>query len=272
MASAAQSLLGATSVTMLGMPVFFWEVLLDLVGLGAAIWSMWVLAWLDLEGALRSAFRWIVAGGMVFALLHMQDSLLRLGQVFSASLINLIHIGSMVVVMVFLVLGLARLADAATAWQVRAEGGVPMRLWPLAVGVAATVEALSFILYGFSALAAAWANWALQGSLVILTIACVAQVMRARLGGSVGRALRWALLALLVFSLVHPLQSWLFSIQVLVASPYTSLFHRVFVIPAFLLFSFSISALSRAWAPKESLSGAKADTLTHQAIQQSYFR
>lgn len=272
MASAALALLGDSSVIMLGMPVFFWEVLLDLLGLGAAIWSLWMLAWLDLEGALNSAFRWIVAGGMVFALLHLQDTLLRLGKVFSGSFINLIHIGSMLIVMVFLVLGLARLADAATRWQVRAEGGAPLRLWPLSVGLAATVGALSFILYGFSPVAAGWASWALQGSLILLTIACVAQVMRARLGGSVGRALRWALLGLLVFSLVHPLQAWLFSIQVLVASPYSALFHRVFVIPAFLLFCFSISALSRAWAPKEPLPESKADTLSHPAIPQSFFR
>lgn len=272
MASATLTLFGATPVTIAGMPVFFWEVLLDLLGLGAAIWSLWVLAWLDLEGALRSAFRWIVAGGMVFALLHLQDTLLRLGQVFSGNLIFLIHIGSMLMVMVFLVLGLARLADAATAWQARAEGGAPLRLWPLSVGVAATVGALSFILYGFSPDAASLASWLLQAGLILLTIACVAQVLRARLGGSVGRALRWALLGLLIFSLVHPVQPLLFTLGVLGPTPYSSLVHRIFVIPAFLLFSFSISALSRAWAPKEPLSAPKADTLSHPAVPQSFFR
>ncbi len=271
MAAASLTLLGAASASLAGLPVFFWEVLLDLLGLGAAIWSLWVLAWLDLEGALRGAFRWIVAGGLVFALLHLQDSLLRLGQFLGTDLINLIHIGSMLVVMVFLVLGLARLADAATQWQAKADGGAnPLRLWPLAVGVAATLGALSFILYGFSALAVAWAYWALQGCLVLLTAVCVGQVLRARLGGSVGRALRWALFGLLVFSLVHPLQAWLFSLQVLVFSPYSPLFHRIFVIPAFLLFSFSISALSRAWAPKEPLPGGKAGEISRSAMQRGY--
>jgi hypothetical protein len=259
-------------VLLLGMPLFLWEVLLDLLGLGAAIWSLWALAWLDLAGALRGAFRWIVAGGMVFALLHLQDTLLRLGQFLNGGLINLIHIGSMLVVMIFLVLGLARLADAAAQWQVKAEGGAPLRLWPLAVGIAATLGALSFILYGFSTLAVAWANWALQSGLILLTIACATQVMRARLGGSVGRALRWALFGLLVFSLVHPLQAWLFSLDVLAPSPYAFLLHRVFVIPAFLLFSFSISALSRAWVPREPLPGGKVGQLSGQAMQRSYLR
>ena len=272
MASAALVLFDVTSVTILGVPVVVWEVLFDLLGLGAAIWSLWVLAWLDLEGALRSAFRWIVAGGMVFALLHLQDTLLRLGQFLSQDLINLIHIGSMLVVMIFLVLGLARLADASIHLQTRPEGDAPLRLWPLSVACASVLGALSFILYGLSALAVAWANWALQGSLILVTIACVAQVTRARLGGSVGRALRWALLGLLVFSLVHPLQAWLLAIGALVPSPYFSLLHRVFVIPAFLLFSFSISTLSRAWAPREPLHGSKTGEISQQAIQHGYLR
>src|SRR5215467_5959413 len=99
MPSATFVLLATAPVTILGAPIFLWEVLLDLLGLAAAIWSLWVLAWLDLEGALRSAFRWIVAGGMVFALLHLQDTLLRLGQFLPSSWISLIHIGSMLVVM-----------------------------------------------------------------------------------------------------------------------------------------------------------------------------
>jgi hypothetical protein len=271
MAPAALVLLDTSPVTILGIPIFVWEVLLDLLGLGAAIWSLWVLAWLDLEGALRGAFRWIVAGGLVFALLHLQDSLLRLGQFLNDDLINLIHIGSMLVVMVFMVLGMARLADVAMQWQVKAEGA-PVRLWPLAVGVAATLGALSFILYGFSALAVAWANWALQGGLILLTIACATQVLRARLGGSVGRALRWALFGLLVFSLVHPLQAWLLTIGALEYSPYFSLLHRVFVIPAFLLFSFSISALSRAWVPKEPLYSSKTGEISRREIQRSLLR
>jgi hypothetical protein len=267
------ALLGAAPVTLLGVPVFLWEGLLDLLGLAAAIWSLWVLAWLDLEAALRGAFRWIVAGGLTFALLHLQDTLLRLGKFLNGGLINLIHIGSMLVVLVFLVLVLARLADAATSWQTRTDGTAPLRLWPLAVGTAVTLGAFSFILYGLSTLAVAWAAWALQASLVLLTIACAAQVLRARLGGSVGRALRWALFGLLVFSLVHPIEAWLISIQALAPLPYASLLHRVFVIPAFLLFSIGISALSRAWAPKEPLlPSGKTSEISRQAMQGGYLR
>jgi hypothetical protein len=259
-------------VPLLGIPLFFWEILLDFVAVLAAVWSLSMLAWLDLEGALRGAFRWIVAGGMVFALLHLQDTLLRLSEQVSFNVINLIHIGSMLVVLIFLVLGLARLADAATPGRA-GEGTV--RWWTLAVGVAVVVGALSFILYGMSVAAVAWADWMLQFCLVLLTRACVGQVLRARLGGSVGRALHWAMLGLLVFSLVHPLQAWLFTIQVLGPSPYSSLLHRVFVIPAFLLFSISISALTRAWAPRELLHTGTTGELSksgRQAAQTSLWR
>lgn len=244
-----------------GLPVF-WEALLDLIGVMSAIWTVWALAWLPVEGMLRSAFRFITIGSLTFALLHVSDTVLRQGRLLPGSLVSLIHIGSMLLAMIFFVLGLARLADAVT-WEKTAERP-PLRWWPFSVGVALCLGLLSFIIYGLSASAVVWATVGISAGLVLLTAVCLVQVLRARLGGMVGSALWLALIGLVVFCLVHPLQSWLFDARIIVPSPISPVLHRLFVIPAFLLFSASIARLSRglasppSQAPRPALLNASA--------------
>ncbi len=234
------SVLAAASI--FGLPVF-WEALFDLVGVMSAIWTVWALAWLPVEGLLRNAFRFVTIGSLTFALLHVSDTVLRQGHLLPGSLVSLIHIGSMLLAMVFFVLGLARLADAVT-WE-RTEARPPMRWWPLSVGVALCLGILSFIIYGLSASAVVWATVGISAGLILLTVVCLVQVLRARLGGMVGSALWLALLGLIVFCLVHPLQAWLFDARLITPSPISPVLHRLFVIPAFLLFSASMARLSR---------------------------
>ena len=239
--------IAATSV--FSLPVF-WEALFDLVGVMAAIWTVWTLAWLPVEGLLRNAFRFITTGSLTFALLHVSDTILRQEHLLPGKLVSLIDIGSMLLAMIFFVLGLARLADAVT-WE-KTEARPPIRWWPFSVGVALCLGILSFIIYGVSPSAVVWATVGISAGLVLLTIVCLVQVLRARLGGQVGSALWLALLGLIVFCLVHPLQSWLFDARLITPSPISPVLHRLFVIPAFLLFSASMARLSRGLASPAS--------------------
>jgi hypothetical protein len=119
----------------------------------------------------------------------------------------------------------------------------------MAVGLSLFLLALSFIVYGFKIETVFWALMALNAGIVVLALACAVQVWRAHLGGALGGALYLALFGLLIFSLAHPAQTW-FSAAHLVSGPIVPLLHRMAVIPAFLLFSASITRLSRALAPR----------------------
>lgn len=235
--------------TIAGVPTFVWESVLDLIGVIAAIWAVWALAWLDMQGALRRAFRLLAFGGLIFALLHVQDSIVRLEKLLAGGWIQLIHLGLVLVAMAFFVFGLARLADSVTRWQAPAGTLPSSAWWSLAVGVAVSLGALGFILYGASPAALLWAELGLDAGLVLLAVVCVIQVLRARLAGALGSALWIGLVALLIFSLDHPLQLWLSSARI-VAPALSPVLHRVVVIPAFLLFSVSIARLSRTLAPQ----------------------
>lgn len=237
----------ATNITS---ELFFAEAILDVLGVIAAIWTLWVFVWLPLKGITQSAFRLIALGGMTFALLHVLDTILQVWPVLSKGLPTLIHFGLVLVALVFFVLGLARLADAVSGWQASQEEDVPpQRWWPLVVGLAVILGAGSFIIYGFSLLALFWADVALDAGIVLLAAACAAQVWRAQLGGVIGGALWLALVGLLIFSLAHPVQTWV-AVAQLVTPSLGPLLHRLVVIPAFLLFSASISRLSQALAPR----------------------
>lgn len=229
--------------------LFLWEVLLDLVGFIAAIWTLWSFAWLPLKGLAMSAFRLIALGGMIFALLHVLDTLFQVWGILPRGLPTLIHFGLVLVALIYFVLGLARLADAISAWQLAQGELSSLRWWPVAVGLAVILGAISFIIYGFNLAAVVWASIALDAGIVLLTLTCAFQVWRARLGGAIGGALYLALTGLVIFSLAHPAQTWFSAIQI-VSAPLLPLFHRLAVIPAFLLFSASITRLSRALAPQ----------------------
>ncbi len=58
-----------------------------------------------------------------------------------------------------------------------------------------------------------------------------------------------ALVGLLIFSLAHPVQTWVSVAQIL-PEGLGPLLHRLVVIPAFILFSASIARLSRAMTPR----------------------
>lgn len=235
--------------TIAGVPTFVWESILDLIGVVAAIWAIWALAWLDMQGALRRAFRLLAFGGLIFALLHVQDSVLRLGAFLPGGWIGLIHLGLVLVAMAFFVFGLARLADSVTRWQVP-DGDLPSSGWrSLAVGVTISLGALCFIVYGADPSILPLALLGLDAGLALLAVVCVVQVLRARLAGALGSALWIGLLALLIFSLDHPFQMWLSSARI-VAPALSPVVHRIVVIPAFLLFSASIARLSRTLAPQ----------------------
>jgi hypothetical protein len=229
--------------------LFLWEAVLDTAGVIAAIWTLWIFAWLPFKGIAMSAFRLIAEGGVIFAFLHVLDTLFSVWTVLPRGLPTLVHFGLVLVSLVLFVLGLARLADVVTDWQL-SEGQFPqVRWWPLAVALALILLATGFIIYGFNLLTLVWASYAVDAGIVVLSIACAFQVWRARLGGALGGALYLALLGLLIFSLAHPMQTWV-SVAHIVSGPVGPLLHRLVVIPAFLLFNASIARLSRALTPK----------------------
>ena len=229
--------------------LFLWEAVLDTIGVIAAIWTLWIFAWLPLKGIAMSAFRLIAVGGLIFALLHVLDTLFDEWHILPKGLPGLIHFGLVLVSLVAFVLGLARLADAVTTWHLPEEQFPTARWWPLAIGMALILLALSFIIYGFSLLMVIWATLAIDAGIVLLSFTCAVQVWRARLGGAIGGAMYLALVGLLIFSLAHPAQTWLSSLD-FVSGPVAGLLHRLVVIPAFILFSASIARLSRALAPQ----------------------
>lgn len=229
--------------------LFLWEAILDLIGVVAAIWTLWVFAWLPLQGAAMSAFRLIAVGGLLFALLHVLDTLFLVWKVLPQGLPTLVHFGLVLVSMVYFVFGLARLANAVNSWQIPDAQFPRQQWWPVSVGLSLFLLALSFIIYGFKLEELIWALLLIDAGIVLLSIACAIQVWRAHLGGAVGGALYLALVGLLIFSLAHPVQTYLGSVQ-FISGPIVPLLHRLTVIPAFILFSVSIGRLSRALAPQ----------------------
>ena len=214
--------------------------LLDLTGVAIAIWTLWTTIWLRLGGQLHRAFRFISFGAFAFALSHLLDSILQL---LNLDYALLIHQGAVLTAILCFVPGLAGLTDSLPTTRQRSTPS--LQLWPLAVGLVVIVGALSFILYGVGPLAEAWAFVGLDSGLVLLSGVCLALVIRARLGGAVGRSLWLALLGLVIFSLAHPLQAWLYE-ETTIAPSLLGIVHRLIVIPAFFLFAFSITSVARS--------------------------
>ncbi len=218
--------------------------LLDLVGLTIAIWTLWSSLWLPLGGNLLRAFRLISVGAFAFAFSHLLDTLLENLQLISLETAIIIHHGTVLTAMLLFVPGLASLADALPRLAAPLPAATSFRLWPLAVGLALIIGALSFILYGFSFEAEFWAFVGLDGSLLLLSGVCAFLVWRARLGGPVGTSLWFALLGLFIFSLAHPLQAWLYE-QTNYTPGTLGVLHRAVVIPAFCLFAISLTNLGQ---------------------------
>ncbi|HEY7350185.1 MAG TPA: hypothetical protein VH599_17840 [Ktedonobacterales bacterium] len=217
--------------------------LLDFAGLSLAIWTLWSSIWLQLGGHLLRAFRLISVGSLAFALSHLLDTILQFLAIDAATLI---HQGAALLSVLFFLPGLAGLADAIPAFNAAKAGQLqPLRFWPIAVGLIILISAGSFVLYGVGEVSETAAFIALDGSLVILGGVCLALVVRARLGGPIGRSLWLSLLGLLLFGLAHPAQVWFYE-ETNYPADLLGIVHRLIVIPAFFLFAISITSAARS--------------------------
>ncbi len=225
----------------LSLPAVVITALLDLSAVAIAIWTLWTTIWFHLGGQLQRAFRLISFGAFAFALSHLLDTILQL---LNLDYALLIHQGAVLIAILCFVPGLAGLTESLPT-SARQNSETTLQLWPLAVGLVVIVGALSFILYGVEPLAEAWAFVGLDSGLLLLSGICLALVIRAHLGGAIGRSLWLALVGLLIFSLAHPLQVWFYE-ETTIAPSLLGIVHRLFVIPAFFLFAFSLTNVARS--------------------------
>lgn len=218
--------------------------LLDFAGLAAAIWTVWSSIWFLPGGNVLRAFRFISLGSLAFALSHVVDTILQLLDVDAATLI---HQGFVLTSVLLFLPGLADLADALPAFNAAPGEQLPsIKFWPLVIILTISSSTLSFILYGAGSLAETATFIILDGSLLVLSGTCMALVVRARLGGPIGRSLWLALLGLVLFSLAHPVQAWFYA-QTNYPPDLLGIVHRLIVIPAFFLFAISISNVARSF-------------------------
>ncbi len=218
---------------------------LDLAGFVVAIWTFWTSTSLLLgSGHLQRAFRLISWGIVAFAASHLFESLTRGLHILVDGQDVIVTQGAVLASMLFFIPGLAGLADAMTIFSADKQEASPLRIWHIAVGLAMMVGLLSFIIYGFSPEAEVVALIGLDGSLILIAVFCVVLLLRARIGGIVGRSLWLTVLGLLLFSMAHPLQAWLYEAANLSADTLAVL-HRLIAAPAFVLFALSISRLAQ---------------------------
>ncbi len=217
---------------------------LDLAGLLVAIWTVWSTISLTLGGRLLRAFRLIAVGALAFVLSHLLDTVLQAARILNAGYATFLHQSVVAIAMFLFVAGLASLADDLPGLRPPRQMAAPLRLWPFAVSLTLGISAFSFIMYGFSLVAEAWAFLWLDGSLILLLGICLILVLRARLGGAIGRALWLAMLGLFIFGMAHPVQVW-FYLNTTYSPGALAVLHRLAVIPAFFLFAISIARLGR---------------------------
>ena len=217
---------------------------LDLAGLLAAIWMIWSTISLTLGGRLLLAFRFMAVGAFAFAFSHLIDTLLQASKVLDVEAATFLHQGVVSIAIFLFVAGLANLADDLPVLGASRQMTSSLRLWPLVVGAATCISALSFVLYGFSLVAEGWAFIWIDMSLIILLGVCLVLALRARLGGTIGRSLWLAMLALFIFGMAHPVQVW-FYLNTDFTPGTLAVLHRLVVIPAFILFAISIARLGQ---------------------------
>lgn len=217
---------------------------LDLMGLAVGIWTVWSSITLPLDGKLQHAFRLIGFGALAFAVSHVIDSLVGGLSLLSSEQTLLLTQGTVLISMLFFIPGLAGLADVLpTLSSARRLASIP-HFWPLEIALALTMVAFSFILFGISPEAEAVAFIALDGIILVIAGLCIVLLLRTRIGGVIGRSLWLAMVGLLIFSLAHPLQVWLYGG---IGLPDTALaiVHRLIVMPALMLFALSLTSLAR---------------------------
>jgi hypothetical protein len=226
------------------LPAFQIAGALDLAGLVVAIWTFWSTIQLSLGGKLLRAFRLMTVGSLAFALSHLADTLLQASRALDVEVATFLHQGVVSVAIFLFVAGLANLTDDLPMLGTREQPTPSMRLWPIVVGGALCISALSFVLYGFSLVAETWAFIWIDIGLIIMLGVCLLLALRARLGGSIGHSLWLAMLGLFIFGMAHPVQIWFYLNTTL--SPGTlAIVHRLVVIPAFYLFAISITRLGQ---------------------------
>lgn len=216
---------------------------IDLAGFIVAIWTFWSSTSLQLGGRLQRAFRFISWGILAFAVSHLFESLTRGLQLLVNGSDILVTQGAVLASLLFFIPGLAGLADAIPTLRYEKQSEARLGISPLAVGLALMIGLLSFILYGFSPEAEIIALIGLDGSLIAIAGFCLVLLARAHIGGMIGRSLWLAMLGLLLFSLAHPLQAWLYETTDLSVDTLAVL-HRLIAGPAFILFALSISRLA----------------------------
>lgn len=217
---------------------------LDLMGLAVGIWTVWSSITLPLDGKLQHAFRLIGFGALAFAVSHVIDSLVGDLDLLSSEQTLLLTQGTVLISMLFFIPGLAGLADILPMLSsARRLAPIP-HFWPLAMVLAGMIVAFSFVLFGISPEAEAAAFIALDGVILIIAGLCIVLLLRTRIGGVIGRCLWLAMVGLLVFSLAHPLQVWLYGG---IGLPDTTLaiVHRLIVMPSLMLFALSLTSLAR---------------------------
>ncbi len=232
--------------TLLSNPLISFQIagVLDLAGLLAAIWMLWSTITLTLGGRLLLAFRFMALGALAFALSHLLDTLLQGAGVLNPEVATFLHQGVVILSIFLFVAGLANLADDLPSHRAPRQTPAALRLWPIATGGALCISALSFIVYGFSLVAEGWAFIWMECGLIGMLVVCLALMLRARLGGSIGHSLWLALLGLFIFGMAHPVQVW-FYLNTSYAPGVLAVLHRLVVIPAFVLFAICITRLGQ---------------------------
>ncbi|HEY7356023.1 MAG TPA: hypothetical protein VH590_06135 [Ktedonobacterales bacterium] len=236
------TLVAASNLELAPLTAFEVTGLIDLTGFLVAIWTFWSTTSLLLGGQLQRSFRFISWGILAFATSHLFESLTRGLQILVNGPDVLVTQGAVLVSLLFFIPGLAGLADAMPMFHHK-QSESQLKIWPLAVGLAIMIGSFSFILYGFSPEAEIIALIGLDGSLILIAAVCVFLLLRARIGGVIGSSLWLAMLGLLLFSLAHPLQAWLYETTNLSADTLAVL-HRLIAGPAFILFALSIARLA----------------------------
>lgn len=218
---------------------------LDLTGLAVAVWTLWSSISLPLGGKLQRAFRLIGFGAVAFASSHLLELLLAGFQVLPGNGDFVLTQGNVLVSMLIFVPGLADLADVLPTLPSARQLAPFPRIWPAGIGLTVAIGALCFIVYGFTPEAEIITLIGLDASLIFTAILCVFLLLRARIGGVIGRSLWLALVGLLLFSLAHPLQIWLVEESSLPATTLAVL-HRLIVMPSLILFALSIARVARS--------------------------
>ena len=217
--------------------------ILDLVGLAAAIWTLWTSLSLPLGGQLKRSYRCIAWGTLAFAASHLLESFFQGTQVLGGEQAYMLMQAAVPASILFFVWGLIGISETFPGFSSNDQGSPLAFAWPLAVNLVIAIGAFSFIFYGVSTQAEVVALVGLEGGLFILTGLCVFLLIRARLRGAIGHSLWLAMLGLLLFSLAHPLEIWLIEGTNL-SGDLIAVLHRVVVMPALILFAISITRLA----------------------------